>query len=82
MHVPLKSSSLLKQIAAQPSIESLQAYLTSQRAYFTDSLSAAIDALESKIQRRRIGYDMDRFRAHVQAALKAWQRSGGSKARQ
>ena len=29
--MPAKSSPLLKQIAAQPSIESLQAYLTSQR---------------------------------------------------
>jgi hypothetical protein len=50
-----------------------------QQAYFIDDLNAAIDALESKFNRRRIEYDIGRFRAHVLSALKAWQRSSGRK---
>jgi hypothetical protein len=53
-----------------------------QQAYFSDNLNAAIDALESKFKKRRIEYDMGRFRAHVQAALEAWKRSKAGKVRQ
>jgi hypothetical protein len=53
-----------------------------QQAYYIDNLNAAIDALESKFKKRSIDCDMGRFRAHVQAALVAWKRSGVGKARQ
>jgi len=46
-----------------------------QKAYFIDNLQRAIDALESKFKRRRIKYDIARFRADVSSALKAWWRS-------
>jgi hypothetical protein len=52
-----------------------------QQAYFIDNLTRAIDALESKFKRRRIEYDIERFRAHVSSAVKAWQRSGARKKR-
>jgi hypothetical protein len=50
-----------------------------QQAWFADNLNAAVDALEAKFRQRRIEYDFDRFRAHVQAALKAWQKSGAGR---
>jgi hypothetical protein len=50
-----------------------------QKAYIIDNLTRAIDALELKFKQRRIEYDIERFRAHVLSALKAWQQSGGRK---
>jgi len=52
-----------------------------QQAFFINNLQAAIDALAAKFKQRRIEFDIERFRADVQSAAKAWQRSGASSKR-
>jgi hypothetical protein len=52
-----------------------------QQAHFIDNLMVAIDALAAKFKQRRIEFDIERFRADVLSAAKAWQQSGASKKR-
>jgi hypothetical protein len=49
-----------------------------QRDYFADNLLVAIDALASKLRKRKIEYDISAFRADVVTAIENWHRNSGS----
>ena len=48
-----------------------------QKAYFIDNITAAIGALELRLRKKPINYDIDLFRSDVSTAFKAWRRAKG-----
>lgn len=42
---------------------------------FRDALGQAVDALETKLKKRKVGYDLASFRADIDTAVTAWRES-------
>jgi len=48
----------------------------SQRAFVSQHLLAAIDALEAKLRKRKVDYDIVMFRTDVKTAINTWNQNG------